>query len=223
MNALTPLKTLSTQHAHSKGKPVSDIRRAGLLHTSGVGSSSNKVNLLCAVLEVEGPDTITIRKGPESGKQVSVLRLVLGQPFHEPNEISRQVPGRDGRTDVNVSVYKRDSTYAPNGDEQGNGQRLPVIAKLTAWRETAELWGGRADDVGVVRGDIVYIQSTSPVLSFSRPLHSLMILSRHISFPSSPKSEPEYELDCTSHLPRLSLLLLYIANLLPNFTIEPFG
>ncbi|OCB83979.1 hypothetical protein A7U60_g8650 [Sanghuangporus baumii] len=37
-----------------------------------------KVNLLVAILEVDGPDVVRIKKGPDSGKEVSVLRLVVG-------------------------------------------------------------------------------------------------------------------------------------------------
>ncbi|PPQ73778.1 hypothetical protein CVT26_011512 [Gymnopilus dilepis] len=39
---------------------------------------SRKVNLLLAVLEVEGPDTIRIKKGADAGKQVSILNMILG-------------------------------------------------------------------------------------------------------------------------------------------------
>ena len=39
---------------------------------------SVKVNVLLAVLEVEGPDTIRIKKGPEAGKEVSILKMILG-------------------------------------------------------------------------------------------------------------------------------------------------
>ena len=37
-----------------------------------------KVNVLMAGLEVEGPDTVTIRKGPHAGSQVSILKMILG-------------------------------------------------------------------------------------------------------------------------------------------------
>ncbi|KAF9648625.1 hypothetical protein BDM02DRAFT_3115076 [Thelephora ganbajun] len=37
-----------------------------------------KVNVLVAVLEVEGPDAVTIRKGPHAGNQASILKMVLG-------------------------------------------------------------------------------------------------------------------------------------------------
>jgi hypothetical protein len=38
-----------------------------------------KVNVLMAVLEVDGPNTITIKKGRETGKQVSLLKMILGE------------------------------------------------------------------------------------------------------------------------------------------------
>lgn len=33
---------------------------------------------MVAALEVEGPDTITIKKGADAGKQVSLLKMILG-------------------------------------------------------------------------------------------------------------------------------------------------
>lgn len=40
--------------------------------------SKQKVNLLVAIMEVEGPDTIHIKKGPDSGKEVSILKIIVG-------------------------------------------------------------------------------------------------------------------------------------------------
>ncbi|KAG1809728.1 hypothetical protein EV424DRAFT_1328193 [Suillus variegatus] len=37
-----------------------------------------KVNILLATLEVEGPDTVCVKKGPDAGKEVSVLKMILG-------------------------------------------------------------------------------------------------------------------------------------------------
>ncbi|KAG2337242.1 hypothetical protein BDR05DRAFT_970458, partial [Suillus weaverae] len=37
-----------------------------------------KVNILLATLEVEGPDTVLVKKGPDAGKEVSVLKMILG-------------------------------------------------------------------------------------------------------------------------------------------------
>lgn len=42
------------------------------------GKGSRKVAILAAVLEVEGPDTITIKQGKDAGKQVSLLKMILG-------------------------------------------------------------------------------------------------------------------------------------------------
>ncbi|KAI5116556.1 hypothetical protein M0805_000467 [Coniferiporia weirii] len=39
---------------------------------------SKKVQLLVAVLEVDGPDAVVIKKGPDAGKEVGVLKLVVG-------------------------------------------------------------------------------------------------------------------------------------------------
>ena len=39
---------------------------------------SLNVNVLMAVLEVEGPDAVTIRKGREAGNQASILKMILG-------------------------------------------------------------------------------------------------------------------------------------------------
>jgi len=76
--------------------------------------------VLLAVLEVDGPNTIRIKKGLDAGKEVSLLSLVLG-------------------------------------DEEG------MVCKLTAWREIADAWGG-GEGPGVKRGDILYIESTSPFM-----------------------------------------------------------
>ena len=37
-----------------------------------------KISVLLAALEVEGPDTITIKKGANAGTQVSILKMILG-------------------------------------------------------------------------------------------------------------------------------------------------
>lgn len=95
--------------------------------SSNTGKWSQKVNLLVAVLEVDGPDAVLIKKGPDAGKEVGILKLILG-------------------------------------DESG------AVCKLTAWRETADQWGGvfyedgsmtTATSEGVQRGDIVYLTSNS--------------------------------------------------------------
>jgi hypothetical protein len=45
------------------------------------GSAGNgKASLLVGLLDVEGPDEVRVRKGPDAGKQISLLKLVLGSP-----------------------------------------------------------------------------------------------------------------------------------------------
>ncbi|KAK7692170.1 hypothetical protein QCA50_003791 [Cerrena zonata] len=38
-----------------------------------------KVNVLVAILEVEGPDVIRLKKGIDAGKEVGILKLILGE------------------------------------------------------------------------------------------------------------------------------------------------
>jgi hypothetical protein len=45
---------------------------------SSYPSYGRKVNALLATLEVEGPDTVHVKKGPDAGKEVSVLKMILG-------------------------------------------------------------------------------------------------------------------------------------------------
>jgi hypothetical protein len=45
---------------------------------SVLASARGKVCLLLSVLEVEGPDEVTVRRGPDTGRAVSVLRLIVG-------------------------------------------------------------------------------------------------------------------------------------------------
>lgn len=51
-----------------------------------------KVSTLSAVLEVEGPDTVRIKSGKDAGKEVAVLRLILGD---EGGSISKLIAWRE--------------------------------------------------------------------------------------------------------------------------------
>lgn len=42
------------------------------------GKGSKKISTLFATLEVEGPDRLTLRKGVDSGKDIYVFKMVLG-------------------------------------------------------------------------------------------------------------------------------------------------
>jgi hypothetical protein len=45
---------------------------------SVLASAQGKTCLLLAVLEVDGPDEVTVRRGPDAGRVVSLLRLIVG-------------------------------------------------------------------------------------------------------------------------------------------------
>jgi hypothetical protein len=45
---------------------------------SELAFAQGKTCLLLAVLEVDGPDDVTVRRGPDAGRVVSVLRLIVG-------------------------------------------------------------------------------------------------------------------------------------------------
>jgi hypothetical protein len=99
LNSLTPLGAMRSAIAGAKTK------------------GSRLVNVLVAVMEVEGTDTIRIKKGKDAGREVTVLKIL-------------------------------------GADEEGE------VARATAWREVAELWGGVHTGVeGVKKGDVVLMES----------------------------------------------------------------
>lgn len=63
LHQLSSLSALSATHLHPSSRD---------------DTSSRKMNLLLAVLEVDGPDTIRVKKGPYAGREVSILKLILG-------------------------------------------------------------------------------------------------------------------------------------------------
>lgn len=85
--------------------------------SAGPGSESRKATILVALLDVDGPDYISVKRGPHAGSQVARLTWTVGE-------------------------------------ESG------LVSKVTAWRETAETWGGLERDTEGKRGDIVLLEST---------------------------------------------------------------
>ena len=69
---------------------LTSLSTLSVLSKSGRGS--RKVAILVAVLEVDGPDTITIKNGAEAGKQISMLKMILGD---EEGNVSKLVACRD--------------------------------------------------------------------------------------------------------------------------------
>ena len=56
------------------------------------GKLTQKVNLLLAILEIEGPDSIRIKKGVDTGKEVSILKIILGD---EENNVCKLTAWRE--------------------------------------------------------------------------------------------------------------------------------
>jgi hypothetical protein len=88
----TQFETQETQETQSYGNysDASSIARFPSFHfslhsltsLSGLSKSgasgTRKVTVLLAALEVEGPDIIRIKKGADAGKEVSLLKMILG-------------------------------------------------------------------------------------------------------------------------------------------------
>ncbi|KAG1725704.1 uncharacterized protein EDB91DRAFT_1265431 [Suillus paluster] len=71
-----------------------------------------KVNILLATLEVEGPDIVHVKKGPDAGKEVSVLKMILGD---EDGSVCKLTAWRDVADAWGVLGVKRgDIIYLQN-------------------------------------------------------------------------------------------------------------
>lgn len=79
-----------------------------------LASARGKTCLLLAVLEVDGPDEVTIRRGPDAGRVVSVLRLIIGD---EESTIRKLVAWREvaetwgGAAQEAVGIRRGDVVY----------------------------------------------------------------------------------------------------------------
>jgi len=122
---------------HSEGSSISHfptfnfsinalVSLSFILQASRPGTSPSKVTLLLGVLEVDGPNYVTIKTGPHSGSEVGLLKIIVG-------------------------------------DERG------AVSKIVAWRETADVWGGNADEPALKRGDIVLFENV--LVSSAPPAH----------------------------------------------------
>ncbi|KAI0088108.1 hypothetical protein BDY19DRAFT_952096 [Irpex rosettiformis] len=83
LHSLTSLVSLSRQP-----KTPHEIDYRGGFH----GGSKQKVNVLVAVLEAEGPDTIRIKNGRDAGKEVTLFKIVVGD---EEGQVCRLTAWRE--------------------------------------------------------------------------------------------------------------------------------
>lgn len=88
-----------------------------------------KVSTLLAVLEVEGPDTVRIKSGKDAGKEVAVLRLILGD---EGGSISKLIAWREvaecwGGQQSTVAVKRGDIVLIENVTIAFDPKSSPII------------------------------------------------------------------------------------------------
>ena len=74
------ITTATSSYAYSDTSSIARFPnfRFSLGTLSVLASAQGKTCLLLAVLEVDGPDDVTVRRGPDAGHVVSVLRLIVG-------------------------------------------------------------------------------------------------------------------------------------------------
>ncbi|KAF8265003.1 hypothetical protein EI94DRAFT_1590535 [Lactarius quietus] len=80
---------------------------------SALASANGKACLLLAVLEVEGPDDVTVRRGPDTGHVISVLRLILGDETSTICKLTawREVAETWGGSTQAVGIRRGDVVY----------------------------------------------------------------------------------------------------------------
>jgi hypothetical protein len=80
---------------------------------SALASANGKVCLLLAVLEVDGPDDVTVRRGPDTGRVISVLRLILGDETSTICKLTawREIAETWGGSTQAVGIRRGDVVY----------------------------------------------------------------------------------------------------------------
>ncbi|KAF7968833.1 hypothetical protein HWV62_29242 [Athelia sp. TMB] len=85
------------------------------LRTRGKGAGQ-KVAVLLATLEVEGPDTIRIKQGKDAGKEVSLLKMILGDEDGNVCKLTawREIADAWGGNGAAPGVKRGDIVYIEN-------------------------------------------------------------------------------------------------------------
>lgn len=93
LHSLTPLSELSSSKQTGKG--------------------SKKISALLATLEVEGPESLTLRKGVDSGKEIYVFKMVLGDEDGSVCKLTawREVAEIWGGVGQEVGIKRGDIVY----------------------------------------------------------------------------------------------------------------
>lgn len=101
---------------------------------------SKKVNVLLAVLEVEGPNTIRIKKGADAGKEISLLALILGDDEGSVCKLTawREIADAWGGSSVGATGVKRgdilyiESMFTKSDRFRTLGLYVSPLADITA-------------------------------------------------------------------------------------------
>ena len=100
---------------------------------SALACARGKACLLLAVLEVDGPDEVTLRRGPDAGRVVSVLRLIVGDEASTIRKLTawREIAESWGGTaqDTSTVVRRGDVVYFESAP--------PCLVPLTHTRTSA--------------------------------------------------------------------------------------
>ncbi|KAF8633582.1 hypothetical protein AX15_001375 [Amanita polypyramis BW_CC] len=91
---------------------------------------AQKVNLLFAVLEVDGPDMVKIKNGPDAGKEVAVLRMIVGDEEGRVGKLTawRQVAEMwGGGVEGAIAVRRGDAVLTENVNGSRDAQTSPSL------------------------------------------------------------------------------------------------
>jgi len=91
---------------------ITSLSSLAALPTKG----TKKVSVLLAVLEVEGPDCIRIKKGVDAGKEVSILKMILGDEVGQVCKLTawREVADAWGGGSGTCAVKRGDIVFIEN-------------------------------------------------------------------------------------------------------------
>ena len=132
--------------------PINRLSRIeSVLRIENSAYSTRKVCLLVAILEMEGPNIVRIKKGQEAGKEVPVLKLVVGD---EEGKIVKITVWRERAEEWGEMVRKGDVVYM-----RGTSIRFSLLCRFVC----ANMW--RIDIL------VSHTQKT-PSLTASRQLKS---------------------------------------------------
>ncbi|KAH9980829.1 hypothetical protein BGW80DRAFT_1434199 [Lactifluus volemus] len=112
---------------------------------SFLASARGKVCLLLSVLEVDGPDEVTVRRGPDAGHVVSVLRLIVGDEANTIRKLTawREIAETWGGATQAEGVRRGDVVYFESvlatDTESANGGLTPVLTASPNLRSRAEI------------------------------------------------------------------------------------